>query len=117
MIATTAQEILHRAIAEVFSLPGYAVTPRLVNAVDNQGEPCESCQLEGHVVDALVYGVVLGVHANLYECREACLHCVPAVIQLMDPTADITVEMASIDAEDNGRMAGPDDTRPHPDAL
>lgn len=115
MIAATAQDILHRAIAEVFSLPGYAVTTTLVAEVDNQGEPCESCQLEGHVVDATIYGVVLGEFANMFECREACLHCVPAVIALMDPTADVTVELAELDADDDGRMASQDDTRPHPD--
>lgn len=113
MIATTAAAILHRAIAEVFSLPGYAVTTTLVAEVDNQGEPCESCQTEEHVVDATIYGTSAGGHVDL--TTDCCLCCVPGMILTMSPLYPVTVEMARIDAEDDGRMASQDDVRPHPD--
>jgi len=107
-----------------FLVDGYAIETFLVARVDNDGEPCEVCQTEGHVIDCAVYGVVLDEHACLYVAVECCAVCVPAVVATMDPTADVTVELSlaawgdsTDDTEDNGLMASQDDDRPHPDAL
>lgn len=93
----------------------------LVGTVDNDGEPCEVCQTEGCEVSATVYGVaVTGAfeHAHMATWTDCCLPCVPAVVATLDPTADIVVDVslsAFLPADD--RMATPDDTRPHLDAL
>lgn len=91
----------------------YAITLRPVPEVDNQGEPCEVCQLVDNTVTCNVYGVVVGPHASLYQMVECCDDCCPDVVLTMDPTADVTVE--SLIADD--RMHGPDCTCVHPDAL
>jgi hypothetical protein len=92
----------------------YALTLRPVPSVDNQGEPCEVCQLEGNTVSCNVYGVVVGPYASLYQMVECCDDCCPDVITTMDPTADVTVEYVA-DAVDD-RMHGPDCVCVHPDA-
>lgn len=105
-------------VTDVFAQAGYSVTTKLVDRVDNQGEPCEVCQTEGRFIDATVYGVELGEFANLFIARDCCVFCVPNVIKTLDATADVTVELGdSLDDGDNGLMAHPDDDRPHPDAA
>lgn len=93
----------------------YTIERRAVGSVDNQGEPCEVCQDVDAVVEANVYGVVVGEHASLYECVDCCSGCVPAVTLTMDPTADVTVEFVETEVDD--RMHGQDCTCAHPDAL
>lgn len=98
---------------DVFAQAGYAVTTTMVDRVDNQGEPCEVCQIEGRFIDATIYGVELMGEANMYVCREACVWCVPTVIKNMDATADVTVELG--DSLSDDRMHGQDCTCVHPD--
>jgi len=102
---------------DVFAQAGYSVATKLVDRVDNQGEPCEFCQTEGRYVDATVYGFVVTVGTQM--AVDCCVFCVPVVISGMDPLISITVELGDSldDFGDNGRMAHQDDTRPHPDAL
>lgn len=103
---------------DVFGMPGYSVTTAMVDRVDNQGEPCEVCTLLGRYVNATVYGVVLGEHANLWMGVECCIFCVPAVIATMDPTADVAVELGNSQDDEmfDDRMHSQDCGCVHPDA-
>jgi len=105
---------------------GYDVRYRLVAEVDNQGEPCEVCQLEDNTVTRLVYGVVLGEHASLFQALECCAGCTGAVVSTMDRDQTITVEVADgceelfgglneLTDADTDRMHGIDCRCPHPD--
>jgi hypothetical protein len=98
-------------ITDVFAQAGYSVATRMVERVDNQGEPCEVCQVEGRYVDATVYGENNGV-ATTIDC---CVVCVPEVIRDLDSSVDVTVELG--DSLDDDRMHGQDCTCAHPDAL
>jgi hypothetical protein len=102
---------------DVFAQTGYSVTTRMVDRVDNQGEPCEVCQEEPHYIDATVYGVtndgILELdHRTTIDC---CIYCIPAVIRTLDPTTDVTVELG--DSANNDRMHGQDCDCVHPDGA
>jgi hypothetical protein len=105
---------------DVFAQANYVVRTTMVDRVDNQGEPCDHCAIEGRFVDATVYGLMAdGRMAGLLVTINCCVHCVPVIIASMDPTESVTVELGdSLDDDaDNDRMHNQDDTRPHPDAL
>lgn len=117
----------------------FSVSTRIVASVDDQGEPCDACQLVGHVVTATVYGVALefGEHVT-YAC---CADCVSALVtETMNPERPVVVETLAADTEDDeestltncpwcmeadcecdvtvdDRMHGPDCVCVHPDAL
>lgn len=103
---------------DIFAQAGYAVTTKLVDRVDNQGEPCEVCQIEGRYVDATVYGVVLGNDVDLVRdiTLDCCVWCVPEAISQMDSVEAVTVELGDSVADDD-RMHGPDCICVHRDAL
>lgn len=101
---------------DVFAQAGYSVTTRMVDRVDNQGEPCAACQEEPHYVDATVYGnKVFPPYGNTaWMALDCCIYCIPAVIATMDPTADVLVELG--DSANNDRMHSQDCDCVHPDA-
>lgn len=100
---------------DVFAQAGYAVTTTMVDRVDNQGEPCDRCAIEGRFIDATVYGVMGmdDVMAGLCVSLDCCVWCVPAVIALMDATENVKVELG--DSLSDDRMHGQDCTCVHPD--
>jgi hypothetical protein len=94
---------------------GYSISYRIVDSVDNQGEPCAVCQDVDATVEATVYGVVMSEGANLWMAVDCCSACaVTNVAATMDPTADVVVEYV-VDQDDD-RMHGPDCVCVHPDA-
>lgn len=106
----------------------YAVEYIDVTRTDNAGEPCDYCDDIDAVNTRTVYGTTRHGENWSVDC---CGRCVPRlVVDYLDPSYDVRVEcMRSLavwvpsveitDAElyDNGLMAHPDDTRPHPDAA
>jgi hypothetical protein len=102
---------------DVFAQAGYDVRTTMVNRVDNQGEPCEHCQIEGRFVDATVYGLkVFPPYGNTASVvLECCVFCVPVLVLDMDPTADVTVELGNSVTDD--RMHDQDCECVHPDAV
>jgi len=101
---------------DVFAQAGYSVATRMVDRVDNQGEPCEHCQVDGRVVDATIYGTADGVDSTV----DCCVFCVPTVIAMMDPCYAVHVELgdlATTATAGDDRMHNQDCTCVHPDAL
>ena len=102
-------------IIDVFAQAGYSVTTRMVDRVDNQGEPCDGCAIEGRYIDANVYGVPSGSSGRVV--LDCCVWCVPSTINIMNPDHAVTVELGDSMTDYDDRMSGPDDTRPHPDGA
>lgn len=80
---------------------GYAISYRLVASVDNQGEPCDVCDVEGAEVECTVYGQ--GGYGVIDLTTDCCAECALKVAVTMSPTAEIVVE----------HVAASDDTLMH----
>lgn len=59
-----------------------------IGELDNGGEPCTLCQLEGHVVELQVYGTDIVDGENVE--RECCRGCMATAVRDLD---DITIEL------------------------
>lgn len=104
-------------LVDPFAVNGFAVTTTLVDSVDNQGEACLHCSIEGHDVDATVYGMMSdGRMAGLFVTLECCCLCIKSIIAEMDPTESVKVELLVPTSLDT-RMHTQDCTCVHPDAL
>lgn len=62
-----------------------------VSRVDNQGEPCEHCQLLGRDIEATVYGVQDGQE----DSSDCCIPCLPVVAGEFDQNQTIRAEVAA----------------------
>lgn len=102
-------------IIDVFAQAGYSVTTRMVDRVDNQGEPCDSCAIEGRYIDANVYGVPSGSSGRVV--LDCCAWCVPSTINIMNPDHAVTVELGDSMTDYDDRMHGPDCECVHPDGA
>lgn len=77
-----------RAIAQLDK----TVQLRAVTTCDNQGEPCEYCQLLGRDIEATLYGNQEG-HAGSVGC---CIPCIPAVAASeFDAEVTVVAEIAA----------------------
>lgn len=73
---------------------GYDLQVTIVDHVDNEGAPCEHCQLEGATVQAQAYAYITDTTRELIECDLACL--IPAIdsTPYVDADRPIVVEVA-----------------------
>lgn len=104
---------------DVFAMAGWSVTTKMVDQVDNQGEPCDFCALDGRYIDATVYGHLTIGDAEHVASLDCCVFCVPAVIREMDPNRAVTVELGDSQDDDmfDDRMHNQDCGCVHPDAM
>lgn len=99
-------------------LAAYDVRSTLVPWVDNDGEPCEFCQVIGNVIEATVTGHSLELDVDGLS-NDCCADCVNRlVVERYDISYPVRIEWSLTQlGEYDDRMSGPDDDRPHPDAL
>lgn len=74
----------------------YDLRVQIVEHVDNEGEPCDHCQLYGNVVQAQAY-VVTDNRTLARQMIETCLAClIPAIdsTPYVEATFSIAVEVA-----------------------
>ncbi len=92
----------------------FSVSMRVVDSVDNQGEPCERCGEVDAVNAATVYG---RSYMDIIDLTtDCCAACVPDVVMSMSVQHPVIVEMlAPVQADD--RMHNQDCECAHPDAL
>ena len=62
-----------------------------VTRVDNQGEPCEHCQLLGRDIAATLYGIQDGRE----DTADCCIPCLPIVAAEFDQNQSIRAEVAA----------------------
>jgi hypothetical protein len=75
----------------------YELSVRIVNHVDNEGEPCKHCQLEDHTVQAQAYITLGEAGVSVDTMLESCLACLlPALdsAPYLDTERVIPVEIA-----------------------
>jgi hypothetical protein len=77
------------AFAQALARLGVDLIP--VTRVDNQGEPCEHCQLLGRDIAATLYGIQDGQE----DSADCCIPCLPVVASEFDQNQSIRVEVAA----------------------
>ena len=82
-------------------------------SVDNDGQPCERCDLVDAVISRTVHGVIDGETVAL----DCCAGCESVTIDQCDPLCTVVVHVSDLAEGYDDRMSGPDDTRPHPDGA
>lgn len=92
----------------------YPVSFWLVESVDNQGEPCEYCDVDYAVVDVSIHGMG---HLGYAWSADCCEKCMPRlVVDHCDASYNVIVTTPDVEF-DNGLMSGPNDVRLHPEAC
>jgi hypothetical protein len=67
------------------------ITLRAVNSTDNQGEPCQHCQVLDHHNAVTLHGFGPDGEAGTADC---CVHCIPAASEWFNPLYSMVAEVA-----------------------
>jgi hypothetical protein len=84
--------VLDPTLRLVQKLAEQEVTLRAVDHTDNEGEPCEHCQMRGRANTVTLYGYNGDGERITVDC---CVHCVPAVAgEYFHPLYGVRAEVA-----------------------
>lgn len=71
------KKVLEPALWLMQQLSELEVQLRAVDRTDNQGEPCQYCEVHGHVNMVTLHGFGSDGERGTADC---CVYCVPAVV-------------------------------------